>query len=244
MAGIAQIWRHPVKGVGAETLDAVTLDAGRPMPGDRAFAILTGDAEDTGAWQPCRNFARGCYGPSLMAVTAQTGQAGITFRHPDRPEITLDPARDGARLVEWITPIYPPERPAPHTVIPPPGEGMADAHYASISILGVSGLAQLSKIAGTDMDPRRFRGNLWIDGLTPFEEFDWVGRSLRIGEAEFDVIERIGRCHATEANPNDGTRDIDTLALLRQNFGHTDFGVKARVTRSGRIATGDTVTLL
>lgn len=168
MTSLAQIWRHPVKGVGAELLEAVALTPDRPLPLDRTWAILTGQAQDTGAWQSCRNFARGCYGPQLMAVTAKTTGAQMTFSHPALDDLTIDPAVEGTKLVDWITPLYPPERPAPHTLIPAPAEGMADADYASISIIGLASLAALSERLGTTLDPRRFRAN------------PVVGRSARV----------------------------------------------------------------
>ncbi|OWU83999.1 molybdenum cofactor biosysynthesis protein [Oceanicola sp. 22II-s10i] len=242
MATLARIWRHPVKGVGCETLDGAMLAPDRPLPGDRAYGILTGDTQDTGDWQSCRYFARGCYGPALMAVTAETQADGrITFRHPDRPEITLDPETEGARLVAWTAAMYPDERPAPRELVKAPSIGLSDANYPSISILGLAALDALSLAAGVPMDPRRFRGNLWLDGLSPFEEFDWVGKRIRIGGAELEVTERIDRCRATEADPETGQRNVNTLAVLRDNFGHVDFGVKARVVTGGQIATGDTV---
>jgi len=243
-ARLAAIWRHPVKGVGAEPLESVPLTEDRPIPGDRAFAILTGEARDAGGWQRCVNFARGCYAPGLMAVTAETGERATTFRHPDLPEITLDPATEGARLVEWIAPLYPPARPQPRELIAAPATGMADVEFPSISILGTGSLDALSVAAGVPLDQRRFRGNLWIEVLAPFEEFDWVGRRIALGDAELEVVDRIGRCRATEANPATGARDVDTLRLLRDSFGHTDFGIYARVTRGGTIRAGDTPALL
>ncbi|MDQ2095598.1 MOSC domain-containing protein [Rhodalgimonas zhirmunskyi] len=246
MSTLARIWRHPIKGIGAEELGEVTLAPGLPVPGDRAYAVLTGTAEDTGAWQPCRNFARGCYGPELMAITAHTDADGrITLRHPARPELTIDPATDGAALIDWLTPIYPPERPAPHTLIKAPEIGMADSSTpATISVLGTASLAALSEKAGQPLDQRRFRGNLWIDGLAPFEELSLVGRTLRIGDAELEFHKRIERCRATEANPDTGTRDVDTLRHLREGWGHTDFGITALVRKPGRIAPGMEVTVV
>ena len=37
---LAQIWRHPIKGVGAEALAHVGLHVDRPLPLDRAWAVL------------------------------------------------------------------------------------------------------------------------------------------------------------------------------------------------------------
>jgi hypothetical protein len=40
-------------------------------------------------------------------------------------------------------------------------------------------------------------------------------------------------------NPETGLADADTLGALSEGWGHEDFGVYARVTGGGRIATGD-----
>lgn len=244
MASLAQIWRHPVKGVGAEALGRVTLTKGRPLPLDRAWAILATGTEDTGTWQKCGNFARGCLAPSLMAITASVAGKVITFRHPDLPDLTLDPEQDGAKLVEWVAQIYDPDRPAPHTLVKAPETGMADAPFASVSILGRASLDALSEKAGHAMDPRRFRGNLWLDDLAPFEELNWVGRTLRIGSVELRVDEPIDRCRATEVDPDTGRSDTNTLQLLRQHWGHINFGVKAVVVAGGEISLDEKVEVL
>ena len=244
MQEVAQIWRHPIKGIGAEPLTEVRLNEGGPLPLDRAWALLTGKATDTGAWQHCRNFARGCFGPELMAVTAVTDGDLITLRHPKQDDLTIDPSADSAKLVDWITSIYPAERPAPHTLIKSPDGGMADADVSAISIMSLASLNALGDKLGQNLDPRRFRGNLWIDGSTPFEEFDWVDQELKIGGARLKVIDRITRCRATEANPDTGERDANTLKALREHWGHTDFGIRAVVLNEGDVAVGDTLKVL
>ena len=80
-----------------------------------------------------------------------------------------------------------------------------------------------------------------MDGLPPWGEFDWIGRRIRIGGVAFDVTERIERCRATEANPDTGTRDANTLRALEDGWGHRDFGVYATVAEDGRVAVGDAV---
>ena len=72
--------------------------------------------------------------------------------------------------------------------------------------------------------------------MAPWEEFDWVGKTLAMGDARLEVVERIGRCRATEANPATGHRDANTLTTLEQGWGHTEFGVYARVITGGPIS--------
>ena len=168
--------------------------------------------------------------PGALAALAQ-----------DAETITLDPMTESARLLDWIAPLWGADLPAPRNVVHVPGQAMTDWPDPFISILGTGSLDALSEQAGAPLSPHRFRGNLWVEGWAPFEEFDLIGRTLRIGAAELEIRARITRCKATCANPETGLRDVDTLALLNGTYGHQDFGVYALVTRPGEIAAGDTV---
>lgn len=242
---LSQIWRHPIKGIGAERLDHVGLREDRPLPLDRAWAVLEEGGEASEGWRACRNFIRGAKGPSLMAITARVENGTIHLSHPDRPDLALDPEAEdaGFDLMAWLKPIYPGDRRPPAALVRSPDMGMSDAPFASVAILNEASLRALSQKTGHRLDPRRFRGNLWLDGLAPWEEFDLVGKRLGIGRAELEVIEPIGRCRATEANPDTGRRDVPTLAALEDGWGHTQFGAYAMVRRSGQVATGDPVFL-
>ncbi len=45
------------------------------------------------------------------------------------------------------------------------------------------------------LHPDRFRPNLIVGGALPaWEEFSWVGREVRLGEATLRVISRTVRC--------------------------------------------------
>ena len=118
---------------------------------------------------------------------------------------------------------------------------MTDTDYCSISLLSIDSLRDLSKRAGQNLDPRRFRGNLWVKNANPYEEFNWIGKILEVGQVLLEVVEPIERCNATKTNPVNGERDIDTLRLLRDNFNHQNFGVYCRVISSGKIKSGDIV---
>jgi uncharacterized protein YcbX len=244
MGRIARLYRHPVKGVGFERLDAVQLLAGRTLPLDRAWAVAQDGAAVTGDWARCLNFVRGAKGPSLMAVRARVDGDEVVLTHPDRPMIRLNPDVDGEALVNWLKPIYPGNRPAPARVVRATGQGMTDASQPFVSILSMASLADLSARAGHDLEPERFRGNIWLDGFDPWAEWDWIGRGIRVGDAVLMVEERIGRCRATGASPVTGREDTDMLGLLEAHWGHTDFGVFARVVEGGRVAAGDAVRIV
>ncbi|WP_414896817.1 MOSC domain-containing protein [Rhodovulum sp. YEN HP10] len=246
-ARLAQIYRHPIKGHGAEALEAVELEAGRTLPWDRTWAVAheASRADGTG-WAPCANFSRGAKAPQLMAIGARLNDAAgqITLTHPDRPDLTFSPDSEGSALIDWVRPLMPADRAASTRIVRVPGRGMTDSAFPSVSLLGLASLEALSGKLGQSLSPLRFRGNFWIEGLAPFAEFDWIGRKIRLGRAVIEMRERITRCMATAANPETGERDADTLGALQAGWGHKQFGVYAEVIEGGRVALGDAVEAL
>ncbi len=240
---LAEIWRHPIKGIGRERLTEVDLAPGAPLPGDRAWAVLHEGGEETDSWQPRRNFLQAASGPSLMAVHAATSGETVTLSHPNRQDLTLRLPGEAERLLGWVRPLWPADRPAPRRLVAAPPQGMADNGIASLAILNQASLNALSEAQGQRLDMRRFRGNLILEGAVAWVEWSWPGRRLRVGEAELEVTERIGRCRATEADPLSGQRDTDPLHTLRRHWGHTDFGVYAVVRKGGTITEGAGVML-
>jgi len=241
---LATICRHPIKAHGREEIASIVLSEGECLPGDRRWAVAHEAARLEPGWNPCANFHRSAKAPALMAITARTEGDAVTLSHPDRPDLTFRPdmAEDLGAFLEWVTPISPPDRARPARIVSA-GRGMTDSDFPSVSILGMASLRALSQRMGRDLSPHRFRGNLWIEGTAPFEEFDWIGRHLRIGGAVLEVRERITRCRATMANPDTGRIDADTLAALEAGWGHSDLGVYAVVLQGGSIALHDEVAL-
>lgn len=242
-ARVSHLWRHPIKSHGVEAIAAVELVAGRTMPWDRVWAIAHEAARlEPGAWAPAANFSRGAKSPELMAVRASVDpEAGrVTLTHPRRPALTVDPddPADAARLIDWVTPLADAARARPARVVRA-DRGMTDSDFASIAILNHASRRALAQRVGAPLAMERFRGNVWLEGPSPWEEFGWIGREIALGQARVVVREPITRCKATMANPATGLRDADPLGALEAGWGHRDFGVYAEVIADGRIAIGD-----
>jgi MOSC domain-containing protein len=242
---VSHLWRHPIKGHGVEPVSAVELVAGGTVPWDRVWAIAHEAARvprgDTG-WVPCANFSRGAKSPELMAIRSRVDEAAgtVTLTHPRRDPITVNPDHggDAARLVAWVTPLADPGRARP-AFVARASRGMTDSDWPSVSLLSRASLAALGERLGKPLAMERFRGNIWLEGLAPFAEFDLVGREIRVGDAVLAVRERITRCKATTVDPDTGISDADTLGGLQSGWGHQDFGVYAEVVSGGRVAVGD-----
>lgn len=238
---LAHIWRHPVKSHGREQLSQVTLQAGQTMPWDRTWAVAHEGARIDGSeWAPCANFSRGAKAPQLMAINCQLDEAteAVTLSHPDRETVTLHPERDAATLVDWVHPLMPEDRAQSARVVRVDGRGMTDTPFPSLSIASIATHHAVEGKLDQSLSMQRWRANLWLDGLAAWDEFGWIGKTLRIGEVEFMIEERITRCLATTANPETGERDADTLGTLK-TWGHQDFGVYGIVKNSGAIRSGD-----
>ena len=246
-ARVAHLVRHPIKSAGHELVDQAALVPGAAFPFDRVWAVAHAAARlaEPPVWAQKLQFLRGWGSADLMAIACRSdpSRRAVTLSHPRRPTESFlpdDPA-DAARLIDWLRPLWPENRPEPSRVVSVPGQAMTDQDQPLVSINSISSLADLSARMGRDLSIHRWRGNIWVDGWAPWGEMDLVGKEIVIGDARLRVEEPIGRCRATGANPETGLQDADTMSALEREYGHTDFGVFARVLAGGTIHPGDEV---
>lgn len=243
---LTQIWRHPIKAHGFEALTETRVNAGETLPWDRTWAV-THEASKTsgGAWAHCANFSRGAKAPHLMAIGARLDETtlNLTLSHPEAEDLTFHPDTDTPAFLEWIGPLMPGDRAASTGIVRASGQGMTDTSFPSISLGNLATLRVLEQRAGQALDVRRFRINFWVDGLAPFEEFEWIGKPLRIGDIDFRVEDRITRCTSIMANPETGRRDADPVAVMDTHWGHHDFGIALVAQTGGHLAIGADVAL-
>lgn len=127
-----------------------------------------------------------------------------------------------------------------------PGRAV-DRADGSVSIVSDESVDELARQAGVDSaDARRFRMLVGVQGGKPHVEDTWVGGDVRIGEALVRVHEQVARCAITTKNPDTGTRDLDTLRVIKAYRGtrgekHLDFGVYGEVVTPGRVRVGDPI---
>ena len=123
-----------------------------------------------------------------------------------------------------------------------------DAEAGEVTLHSRASLRQLAAaLGGSEVNELRFRSNIALDGLEAWEEQGWVGRKIRIGLVEFEVVRLKLRCLATHANPETGERDLPILTTLPKAFGQErpTFAVAIVPSRSGgQIHIGDPVSLV
>jgi uncharacterized protein YcbX len=119
-----------------------------------------------------------------------------------------------------------------------------------VSLITDASLAELAGHAGVkEVDGRRFRMLIELEGAMPREEDTWIGRQVALGSAMLTITKPDARCAITTQHPDTGVRDLDTLRTLIAYRGlrdgnKVDFGVLGEVAAPGRIALGDEVRVL
>jgi uncharacterized protein YcbX len=118
---------------------------------------------------------------------------------------------------------------------------------APVSLFSSASAEELGRQAGrSEVDARRFRMLVEVDGSEPHEEDTWIGRQVRLGEAVIRVERPVARCRITTLHPDLGFKDLDTLKALVAYRGvdqedGINFGVYAGVVRPGTVRVGDPV---
>jgi uncharacterized protein YcbX len=86
---------------------------------------------------------------------------------------------------------------------------------ASVSELRESSLANS---IGAEFDARRFRANLVVGGIEPFEELQWEGETITVGDVAMQVHRPTPRCQATGIDPETGWQMRDVPRILRSRM--------------------------
>ena len=113
----------------------------------------------------------------------------------------------------------------------------------SISLLNNKSIEDFKKKTNQEIETQRFRGNLCVDGIEPWEERSWIGKIIKINNISFKVEKNIPRCVAINLKPNSDDNSLNLLQSLKKNYNHFDMGVYLTALDDGLINIGDNVLL-
>ena len=176
MAYLSEIWRYPIKSHGRESIAEIKVVAGKALPSDRLWAVVHENSSVDGSqWAACHNFSRGSKAPGLMAIESYFDETTnrLTLSHPDKKQITFCPDTESDILIDWTKDLIPDGRSGSVKLIRAKVAAMTDTEYQSITICSSSSHNSLASEMGLDLSKKRWRGNLWIDELEPWEEMTW-----------------------------------------------------------------------
>lgn len=231
MAHVVALYRHPIKGLTPERRESLTVQADGRIAGDRVLAFRFADAVEPEAedgldyWPKSKGLALQDF-PALAALqtTYDDDTRRVRIEHEGAVLVEAGLDADGRdALTQAITDfvLATPEgrrlrRPGrlPLALV---GDGATsrfqDRPRGYVSVHSSGSVHALSEALGMDVDDRRFRSNVVIDGAAPWEELEWRD-AVQIGEVQFEAAGPIVRCLATHANPDTGVRDAKVLTTL------------------------------
>jgi uncharacterized protein YcbX len=249
-AHVSALYRYPVKGLTPERLERVEVAPGETLPFDRAYAIENGPGRfdpDAPRHLPKISFLMLMRDERLATLRSTFDDAThtLTIARGGKPVVSgqLTTAL-GRQLVEQFIAAYMKAelRGAPK-IVHAPGHSFSDVSAKCTHIINLASVRELERTVGRTVDPLRFRANIYVDGLPPWVELNWLDKEISIGPARLAVFARTGRCEATNVDPATGARDMALPAALLRTWGHPDFGIYAKVIAGGIIATGAQVSV-
>jgi uncharacterized protein YcbX len=233
---VEAIFRYPVKSMAGERLEAANL-GWHGLDGDRRLAFRRMDERGGFPWLTAGKLPDLVRFAPYRREDGAQGDSPTHVRTPDGEEMPVL----GEKLAAEVGRLYG----APVQMMQL-NHGIFDD--ASISVIAVDTVHEIGRLAGLPPDVRRFRPNVVVRLLrpAPFQEDEWVGGMLSFGEGDdapaIAVTMRDVRCAMVNLDPDSAKPAPEMLkAVVHAN--QNNAGVYAAVTRIGRLAVGQTVTL-
>ena len=263
MPRIAALYRYPLKGFTAESLETASVREDGRIAGDRVLGLRLADnpaADDE--WSPKTGMLVLVNTPGIarLAVSFDDGARRLSvgldntvlayesIDNPDGRERIAAAVQEYALTLD-VSPIRGRPDRLPLRLV---GDGVTprfhDRDPGNLSMHGRGSMVALGEaIEDGHLDEVRFRSNVAIEGLEPWEELSWAdGATIRIGSMTFEVPRPLTRCLATHANPATGERDRDVMNTLVRAFGQAQptFAVTLIALAPGELHVGDEVEVL
>ena len=247
-AEISGLYRYPVKGLSAESLNTVPLAVGKTLPADRRYAVENGPSgfdPAQPAWRPKTHY--------LMLMRHERLAEFQTLYEDDTNRLIirrdgeivaqgdLETAEGRASIEAFFATNFVRELKGPPRLLAGSGYSFSDLASKVVSIINLASVAAIETMVGAAVNPLRFRGNLYVRGWPAWHEAGLLHQTLAVGEARLKVVKSITRCAATNVDPETAARDLDIPAALTRNLGHNECGIYAAVTAPGTISLGDRI---
>ena len=247
---LEKILRYPIKSLSVEALDHTDLTPNQGLPFDRKWALARpdGEAANNTDWHPKSNFLVLARDHDIAQVKSHfdelTGR--LTFEAPNglHGEGLLGTEEGRTAIAGGIARHMGLDENGIPIVVEAKDIGYFDTTEGPVSLLNMASVRALEDAMGTDIDPLRFRMNLILEDVDAWAERSWVGKKVKVGEVTLEISQDTGRCIATHINPGSGKKDAKVMHGLKDNFGHTNMGIYAKVIEGGAIHTGDSISLI
>ncbi len=249
---VVDLYLYPVKGLSPQSSPSFQMVAGEGLPSDRRFALALGTTVfDPLAPTPLDKgyflMLRRDESLAALATHLDTDTGILTIAAPKgaRLDASVETSAGRATIEDFFHAYLGTACEGRPRLVEATGHKFTDVSVISpammraVSLINLASVRDLAAWTGKALDPLRFRANIYLDGLAPWEELDWVGREVAIGSVRFRCVLRTRRCGAIDVDPRTGARDTNLPKALMRTFGHPDCGVYLEVLEGGEIRIGD-----
>jgi len=250
MARLKSIYRYPVKGLSGDSLEQTFLEQGKPIAFDRVYALALADTTFNAA-QPQflnkRKFLMLMRDEKLAALKTSFVETGHTLTILQNNQkilcVSLINSAGVEVLEEFFNDYMGDKVKGRPKLVAAPGHMFADVSRQDLSLINIDSIRELERKTKLKIDENRFRGNLIVEGLGAWKEFEFIGKDFKVGNIIFTATKRIERCAAINVNLKTAERDMNIPLQIRKNYGHIDCGISVDVKSGGVLTVGDEVRL-
>ena len=250
---VSAITTYPIKGFPGQIHDSMMALEGAVLPGDRAYGLTSGtqvsQQADKHSWLKKSHFLQMMTKEALAGFALSFDESTSHLKLMVGDELFFDghlqDEESAAALCKKIASYlsYDEVQEIPRLFHMKQG-GLTDTKTPFVAFGNQASMTDFAQKVNIDDDDRRYRLNIMLSGLPAFGENDLLGKTARIGAAEFHFVEPVGRCAAIEVAPKTAVREKGLVSALQNHYGMTDMGLFASVTKTGQISVGDKVEII
>ena len=119
----------------------------------------------------------------------------------------------------------------------------SDSVLNSMSLINLNSVADFEKKINQKIELQRFRANFYVDGISPWEERNWINKIIKINNVSFKVEKNIPRCVAINLKPRTDDNSSNLLQSLKKTYNHFDMGIYLTALDDGNINVGNKIQL-
>ena len=248
----------PVKSVSFQSIEKCKIKKNIGIIGDRIFAFATGLDQDQaklfekspderkGKWNKILTLKNS---PALNKYNFEFKDEKLTFIIKDKEILSIDINQLSERealsnkISELESSLKQPIVLMKNDVFPFFDTSISKKvdFVNSVSLLNTQSINDFENKTNKKIETSIFRGNICIDGVEPWKERDWIGKTIKINNVLFKVEKNIPRCVAINLKPKTDDNSFNLLQLLKKNYNHFDMGIYLTALDDGEISIGNTI---
>jgi len=248
----------PVKSISFQSIEKCSIKKNIGIIGDRIFAFATGLDQDQaklfekspderkGKWNKILTLKNS---PALNKYNFEFKDEKLTFTIKDKEILSIDINQLSERealsnkILELESSLKQPIVLMKNDAFPFFDTSISKKvdFVNSVSLLNTQSINDFENKTNKKIETSIFRGNICIDGVEPWKERDWIGKTIKINNVSFKVEKNIPRCVAINLKPKTDDNSFNLLQLLKKNYNHFDMGIYLTALDDGEINTGDTI---